>query len=415
MAIVAEFGVSGRRFLNHVAALLLPSLLLIVACSDEGERPSGLNGEQAPSVERSVGFDGNIIRLGVVADLTGPASVLDRARLTGVSAYWSDVNAQGGVGGRYVVELEILDHRGDPQIAEQSVPSLLNEVVALTFINETAMGAVYPFLVAEQVLGVAPTSTLDWESDPRFLTHVPPVEAVVLALFQDAPSSKWCVITDGSPLGMAVRNSSTRAARIAGAENVTLMEVEEDLNSAITAAACEMVLAEVAERFQTKVVASVPANRKIFRQAGLANTALKRHDLQFTYVDFGPSWDVDSSVGMRPFLAALLRHAPDIQPDTRVRDGYVSQIRLHQLLEQAVDDGDLRRSSLYATNEAREQFNMSGLAEDINGSAGQLFVPRNMNVRLASGVEESLDARGWELERQLRAENFDALARELLG
>ena len=410
MAIVAEFGVRGRRFLSHAAALLL-----VVACSGGGERPSGLNGEQVASVERSVGFDGNIIRLGVIADLTGPASALDRARLTGVSAYWSDVNAQGGVGGRYSVELEILDHRGDPRIAEQYVPVLLNEVVALTFINETAMGAVHPFLVAEQVLGVAPTSTLDWESDPRFLTHVPPVEAMVLALFENASSSKWCVVTDGSPLGIAVRNSSMRAARIAGAKSVTLIEVEEDLNSAITAAACELVLAEVAERFQTKVVTSLPANRKIFRQAGLANTVMKRDDLQFAYVDAGPSWDVDSSVGMRPFLAALLRHAPDVQPDTRVRDGYVSQIRLHQLLEQAVVEGDLRRPSLFATNEAQEQINMLGLAEDLNVSAGQRSMPRNMNVRLASGGEESLDGRGWELERQLRAENFGALASELLG
>ena len=58
------------------------------------------------------------------------------------------------------MELDILDHRGDPQIAEQAAPDLLKKVVALTFVNETATGAVHPFLVAEQALGVVPTSTL---------------------------------------------------------------------------------------------------------------------------------------------------------------------------------------------------------------------------------------------------------------
>ena len=158
---------------------------VIAACSDERDGLSELEGERTPSVERSVGFDGNVVRLGVIADMTGPGGALDRARLTGVETYWSDVNTQGGVGGRYVVELDILDHRGDPQIAEQAVPDLLEKVIALTFVNETATGAVHPFLVEQQALGVVPTSTLDWEYDPRFLTHVPPIEAVVLALLEN--------------------------------------------------------------------------------------------------------------------------------------------------------------------------------------------------------------------------------------
>ena len=66
---------------------------------------------------------------------------------------------------------------------------------------------------------------------------------------------------------------------------------------------------------------------------------------------------------MRIFLAALLRHAPDVEPDTRVRDGYVSQIRLHQLLEQAVAEGDLRRPTIFAANETQEGIDMLGLAE----------------------------------------------------
>jgi hypothetical protein len=319
------------------------------------------------------------------------------------------------VGGRYAVELEILDHGGDPEVAEELVPELLDEVVALTFIDETAMGAVHPLLVEGQVLGVAPTSTLDWESDPRFLTHSPPVEAVLLALFESTPSSKWCVITDGSPLGVGVRNSAPRAARIAGAQSVTLIEVEEDLNAAILAAACEHVFAEVSEKFQEKLITSIPASRTVLRQAGLTDPIVRRTDIQFAYIDSGPAWHVDAAVGMRPFLASLLRHAPDAEPDTRMRDGYVSQIRLHELLEQAVQGGDLRRSTIFEAAQTHTRIEMFGLAEEVDMSIEQPSLPRQMSVRIEAAEEDELDARDWKLERKLRPQNFSALANELLN
>ena len=289
--------------------------------------------------------------------MTGPGGALDRARLTGVETYWSDVNTQGGVGGRYVVELDILDHRGDPQIAEQAVPDLLEKVIALTFVNETATGAVHPFLVEQQALGVVPTSTLDWEYDPRFLTHVPPIEAVVLALLENEALSNWCVITDGSPLGIATRNASMRAAEITQPLNVTLIELGEDLNSATSAAACEMVLLEVAENFQSEVIDSLPANREIYVRAGSV-ALIERTDLQFAYLDSGPAWDVE---------------------------------------------GDLRRPAIFAANETQEGIDMLGLAEQ--GSR-----PRSFNIWLNNNQDEVADQRGWQLERQLATENVDALA-----
>ena len=163
-----------------------------------------------------------------------------------------------------------------------------------------------------------------------------------------------------------------------------------------------MVLLEVAENFQIEAIDSLPANREIYVRAGSV-ALMGRTDLQFAYLDSGPAWDVDSSEGMRIFLAALLRHAPDVEPDTRVRDGYVSQIRLHQLLEQAVTDGDLRRPTIFAANETQEGIDMLGLAEQ--GSR-----PRSFNIWLNNNQDEVADQRGWQLERQLATENVDALA-----
>ena len=398
---------------NALAATLV--LLLFGACSAEEDDVSGVNTPQAPSVERSVGFDGDIVRLGVIANLTGLGATLDRARLTGVSAYWSDVNMAGGLGERYAVELVIVDHRGDPQIAAEAIPELLDQVVALAFVNETAMGAVHPFLAADQVLGVAPTSTMDWESDPRFLTHSPPVEAIVLALFERSPSGRWCVVTDGSPLGVSIEAVASEAARLAGVQRVTLIDASEDLMVAVSAAACANVLIETADQLQQRVLDSLPADRTVFRQAAVTDPRTHRDDIDFAYIDSGPAWSVDSSTGMRQFLAALLRHAPDTEPDTRIREGYVSQLRLHALLNQAVSLGDLRRSNLFSLGQSHQLIDMSGLAEDVDMSAEPQIFPRSAMVWAESQDDDQIeaDARGWSPTELLRPEKFSVLASEL--
>lgn len=412
MATAGSSNVTANKSPKYRLVLFVTTLVLACGCSGQGENFSDSEDQQPPSVERSVGFDGDIIRLGVIANLTGPGASLDRARLTGVAAYWSDVNASGGVGGRYAVELKIIDHLGNPELAEEFTPGLLDEIVSLAFVNETAVGAVHPFLVEGQVLGVVATSTLDWESDSRFLTHSPPIEAVVLALFESTPLAKWCVITDGSPLGVGLRRFASQAAQIAKAQTVTLIGINEDLTSAVSAAACDHILAEVSEESQGNFVSSLPPNRIVYRLAGITDSTIERSDLTFSYLDSGPSWDVDSADGMRPFLAALLRHAPDARADTRIRDGYVSQIRLHQLLEAAVKSGDLRRSSLFEAGQTHPQVQMFGLAEEIDMSLEEPPLPRNINVQIRVSDDDGADARGWRLERTLRAQNVSALAIE---
>ena len=415
---MAPVGENREPAMRHAARGALVSFVVVLifgACSGQGDDLSDVNTAQIASVERSVGFDGDIVRLGVIANLTGAGATLDRARLTGASAYWADVNIAGGLSGRYEVELVIVDHRGDPQIAADAIPELLSQVVALAFVNETAMGAAHPFLVADQILAIAPTSTLDWESDPRFLTHSPPVEAIVLALFEVSPLAKWCVVTDGSPLGVSVEAAASVAADLVEMQSVTLIDVSEDLTAAVSAAACEEVLVEAADQFQDKILDSMPANRTVFRQAALVGPPDSRDNLRFRYIDAGPAWNVDSSTGMRQFLASLVRHAPDAEADTRIRAGYVSQIRLHALLEQAVNRGDLRRSELFALRQSHRAIDMSGLAEDIDMSADPPVFPRDTRVWATDEDQNHVDSdeRGLSPTGLLRPKKFLALASEL--
>ena len=118
---------------------------------------------------------------------------------------------------------------------------------------------------------------------------------------------------------------------------------------------------------------------------------------------------------MRQFLASLVRHAPDAEADTRIRDGYVSQIRLHALLEQAVNRGDLRRSELFALRQSHRAIDMSGLAEDIDMSADPPVFPRDTRVWATDEDQNHVDSdeRGLSPTGLLRPKKFLALASEL--
>ena len=69
---VGDRNVLARKPLSVLTTALVLSMSVLAACSGERDSLSELEGERTPSVERSVAFDGNVVRLGVIADITGP-------------------------------------------------------------------------------------------------------------------------------------------------------------------------------------------------------------------------------------------------------------------------------------------------------------------------------------------------------
>ena len=112
------------------------------------------------------------------------------------------------------------------------------------------------------------------------------------------------------------------------------------------------------------------------------------------------------------FLSALLRHAPDIEADTRARDGYVSQIRLHQLLEKSVNRGDLRRANIFTASQSQSLIEMDGLAENIDISLEEPILPRSITVPAREDDLEA-DERGWTTKDNLRPRNASLLIERL--
>lgn len=338
-----------RSSVSRVAGLLV-TLLLAAGCS---ESPPEASPPVPPQLAPAHGYDAGVFTLGVLVDLSGPAAEADRAALAGAQAYWSGVDARGGIAGLYPVELSV-KHLDADALGEW-------DVAALTYVSSAIDAA---DVTAELPLPVVPAvATLGGENLDWVLTSAAPVELTTVALLDrfraSGPGATWCVIVDGSPLGRQV----AAAAYAAGAARETVpamldLDVGEievldldasvfDVTDAVSDRQCRYVLVEAAEPGAIHVLERLPPNLTVARRSTLA-AGIELPGHVELLIDPAPPWQTGRSAVMDAFAADWARFHADSAPDPRVRAGWLSQLRLHLLLEQAVAAGDVSRERLVA-------------------------------------------------------------------
>src|SRR5262245_14489167 len=85
------------------------------------------SGKTPPNVP---GFNGSTIKLGVITPQSGIASVVGKPLTEGNRVYWEAKNAQGGVAGKYKVDLSSEDSQYQVEAALQGYDKLKGDVVA---------------------------------------------------------------------------------------------------------------------------------------------------------------------------------------------------------------------------------------------------------------------------------------------
>lgn len=206
-------------------------------------------------------------------------------------------------------------------------------------------------------------STLEGEDLAWVLTWATPIELTTFALFDRfrhvGPGASWCVVVDGSHLGRRV----AAAARAAGAAEETspvmldldvgeieLLDLDASvvhLSDAVADRQCPYVLVEVAEARAVAVLEQLQPNLTVVRRGALAADLVLPSQVEL-FVDSAPPWMAGTSAVMDAFAADWASFAPDARPNASARAGWLSQLRLHALLEAAVAAGDLSRERLGA-------------------------------------------------------------------
>lgn len=345
-------------------AALLAALLLAASCSAS---PPAASPPTPPQLAPAEGFDAGRFTLGVLVDLSGPAAEADRAALAGVQAYWAGVNARGGVAGLYAVELSVRDH------AATAVSEEGDAVAGFDGWDIAALAYLGPAIDAAQVTADRPVpavpavATLFGEDLDWVLTWTSPVELTSVGLLDrfraGGPGATWCVIVDDSPLGRQV----AAAAYAAGADRETApavldLDVGEievldlaasvfDVADAVDDRRCRHVLVEAAEPTAIDVLDRLPPNLTVVRRSTLAAGRELPEGVELL-VDTAPPWSTGSSAVMDAFAADWARFnaesAAEPMADARARAGWLSQLRLHALLERAAAAGDVGRERLVA-------------------------------------------------------------------
>jgi ABC-type branched-subunit amino acid transport system substrate-binding protein len=155
-----------KRVLWLVAVLAL----LLAGCGGAADDDEGEGGEGGAELQSVPGFDGTTIKLGVLTPLSGPVAVIGLPLTAGNQVYFDYVNSQGGIAGKYPVELVQEDTQYRPDRTVQQYNRVKPDVVAFTQVLGTAPTlAVLPQLVEDGMIAAPASLDAFWVREPNLM------------------------------------------------------------------------------------------------------------------------------------------------------------------------------------------------------------------------------------------------------
>lgn len=346
---------------------------------DGGEEPAG-------DPEPGPGFDGTTIRLGVLTPTSGIASVIGNPLTKGNEVYWARVNAEGGVAGKYPVELDIRDTAYAEATAIQEYNAAKGDVVMFNQILGTAIiKAVLSQMEQDEIAGAPATLDADWIREPNLVPIGGPYQMQVIngldwhinenggegqeicSLAQDdayGDAGQEGIDHAGAELGFepgprvdfapqtADFTTQINQLESAGCEAVVLVATPADAAGALSKAA------QVGYAPQWLVVS--PGFLKLLYAGDLAPYATEN----VVVLSEGGNWGDESIPGMAQMIADLEEYGGDQGPDPYFAFGYNQSRAVHQVLEKAVEMGDLSREGILAAIQEVETLTFDGLLGD---------------------------------------------------
>lgn len=346
---------------------------------DGGEEPAG-------DPEPGPGFDGTTIRLGVLTPTSGSASVIGLPITKGNEVYFERLNAEGGVAGKYQVELDVRDTAYTEATAIQEYNATKGDVVMYTQIMGTAIiKAVLSQMEQDQIAGAPATLDADWIREPNLVPIGGPYQMQVINGLDwhinenGGEGQEVCSLAQDDAYGDAGQEGVDHAAAELGFEpgpRVDFAVATADFTTQINqleSAGCEAVVlvatpldaagalnkaAQVGYAPQWLVVS--PGFLKLLYAGDLAPYATEN----VVVLSEGGDWGDESIPGMAQMIADLEEYGGDQAPDQYFAFGYNQARAVHQILEHAVAKGDLSRESILASIQEIETLTFDGLLGD---------------------------------------------------
>jgi ABC-type branched-subunit amino acid transport system substrate-binding protein len=439
-----------RRRRALAGAALSATLLaaLLPGCGDDGP-----GDDDDPAGSQVRGVEGDTITLGAITVDSGPMAAAGRSVTAGNQAYFAALNDDGGVAGRYQVEIEVLDGADDAATVvrryDESHEDVAMYVQALGF---RAAGAILEPLMADDVLAATYALDFPWSRHQNLLAVGTPVTVGVhnaLDRYVHEPGARRtvCALVDdgdyGAAAARAVRASATVLFLDVG-PIATLPTADDGGPSAGVAAAvdglararCDVVVAATLSADSTAALARAAAvgfDTRWFVPApgrpSLGDPAVAAYAAeQVRVVADDASWEGvdrpaedgddadepdasgadeaegpdeadrdaadedDEAEGPDDLVAARDAHAPDVADgDPWFLLGYRQAMAAHQVLERAIDHGDLSQTGILLAANDTTRLDFAGLAADQRFGAPEYREPSRTSVLLRPGAPAGAD------------------------
>jgi ABC-type branched-subunit amino acid transport system substrate-binding protein len=388
-----------KRVLWIVALLALVLAGCGGAADDEGD--SGESGDDA-SLATAPGFDGKTIKLGVLTPLTGPVAVIGKPLTAGNEVYFDYVNSQGGIAGKYKVELVQEDTQYSPPTTVQQYNKIKNNVVAFTQVLGTAPTlATLPQLAQDNIIAAPASLDAFWVREPNLLPvggpyQVQAINALDYYINQgDGKGKNICSFIQDDAYGEAGQSGVDFAAEQLGFKVVDTQKFkvgDKDVTGQVQrlqGSKCDAVFLVATPTDAGTIWGTAAKLGFAPRWIGQSPTWIDElgasplaEYLQATtwIVAEGTEWGDDQVPGMKEMVANVDEFAPDQEPDYYFSFGYLQGIAMTALLEKAVELGDLSREGLMKASDELGTVSFDGLSGDYQYGPADQRNPSRMST-----------------------------------
>lgn len=381
---------SGKRMLALAAVVLLAA----AACRGGGDDGPGADGELNVG---NVGIDGQTITIGQLSPLTGPVEVIGGPLTRGHEVYYEYVNEElGGVGRdlpedeRFTIRSETRDTQYTPDRHVEQFNAIRDDVLAIgQSLGTPTTKATLPQLQEDPILTGPATLSVEWLAhDFMFPAGAPYAVQIINGLqhfVNEGDEIQAGIIYQDDDYGQEGINGLEFAAEQLDFDIVArsaYRQGDQDFTAQVAqmrdAGATHVVLTATPSPAGgiLGTAASLGYQAKFIGQSPIWAGALFRNEQLADYMRQNLWWVTDASCewgdtgpgceGMEEMLQNMETYAPDQEPDVYFLFGYTQAKLLHEILEQAISNGELTREGVIDAVADLEDVDIGGLLNPIS-------------------------------------------------
>ncbi|MFN0177864.1 MAG: ABC transporter substrate-binding protein [Gemmatimonadales bacterium] len=322
------------------------------------------------------GVVGDTIAIGALLPLSDAVAVIGKPTAAGMQAYASQINAAGGIAGKYrlkVIEEDIT--YANPSTGAQKYQKIKSDVALFgSVLGTDQVNGLLPLLEEDSLIVIPTTFDVEWVRERFLLPWGTPYQAWAIngvAYYREQPgnaSRRICSLVLATGYGEAGAQGLDFAATALGFEiaaRATFRQDDQDFVAPITQlknAGCEAVFLASLPGVTGKVLGAAAqlgftpqwiAQGASWHQSLINSPLIDYYEKHLWIVLLGREWGDTTVVGMRAMTDAVAKYGPPAQvADVYLALGYLLGRTAHALIEEAIRLGDLSRAGILRATES---------------------------------------------------------------